>query len=86
MPYVKVWLHFVWATKNRAPYLTDAIRPQIFQHIRLQIALKQACRHRFALKQAAEKFLLCLAKAAAELPVFLQLKQEAIYKSGLLSF
>jgi REP element-mobilizing transposase RayT len=34
MPYIKVWLHFVWATKNREPYLTDAIRPQVFQHIR----------------------------------------------------
>ncbi len=34
MPYVKVWLHFVWSTKNREPYLTDETRPQVFQHIR----------------------------------------------------
>ncbi len=34
MPHVKVWLHFVWSTKNREPYLTDKIRPQVFQHIR----------------------------------------------------
>lgn len=34
MPFVKVWLHFVWSTKNREPYLTDEIRPKVFQHIR----------------------------------------------------
>src|SRR5688500_4867634 len=34
MPWVKVWIHFVWSTKNREPYLTDAIRPKIFEHIR----------------------------------------------------
>jgi len=34
MPWIKVWLHFVWATKNHEPFLTDPIRPMIFQHIR----------------------------------------------------
>src|SRR5688500_15186934 len=34
MPYVKVWIHLVWSTKNRLPFLTDAIRPAVFQHIR----------------------------------------------------
>jgi len=34
MPYVKVWVHFVWTTKNRLPLLTDEIRPRVFQHIR----------------------------------------------------
>jgi REP element-mobilizing transposase RayT len=34
MPYVKVWLHIVWSTKNRFPYLTPEIRPQVFQHLR----------------------------------------------------
>jgi len=34
MPYVKVWIHFVWSTKNREPYLTDEIRQKVFQHIR----------------------------------------------------
>ncbi|MDQ3012505.1 MAG: IS200/IS605 family transposase [Acidobacteriota bacterium] len=34
MPSVKVWIHFVWSTKNREPFLTDNIRPQVFQHIR----------------------------------------------------
>jgi putative transposase len=34
MPFVKVWIHFVWSTKNREPYLTDKIRQTLFQHIR----------------------------------------------------
>ena len=40
MPWIKVWLHFVWSTKNRIPYLQDSIRPQVFDHIR-QNALKK---------------------------------------------
>ena len=34
MPFVKVWIHFVWSTKNREPLLNDEIRQSIFQHIR----------------------------------------------------
>ncbi len=34
MPYVKVWIHLVWSTKNRLPFLTDDIRSKVFQHIR----------------------------------------------------
>ncbi len=34
MPFVKVWIHFVWSTKNREPFLKDEIRPNVFQHIR----------------------------------------------------
>ncbi|MBK9216200.1 MAG: IS200/IS605 family transposase [Chloracidobacterium sp.] len=34
MPWVKVWLHFVWTTKNRHPFLTDEIRQKVFEHIR----------------------------------------------------
>jgi REP element-mobilizing transposase RayT len=33
MPYVKVWVHFVWTTKNRVPLLRDEIRQTVFQHI-----------------------------------------------------
>jgi putative transposase len=33
MPFVKVWIHFVWSTKNREPYLTDEIRHKVLQHI-----------------------------------------------------
>jgi REP element-mobilizing transposase RayT len=34
MPHVKVWIHFVWSTKNREPFLTAAIRQEVFRHIR----------------------------------------------------
>ena len=34
MPWVKVWIHCVWSTKNRESYLTDEIRRHVFQHIR----------------------------------------------------
>ena len=34
MPWVRVWLHFVWSTKNPHPYLTDEIRTKVFAHIR----------------------------------------------------
>lgn len=34
MSYVKVWIHFVWSTKNRVPFLTDDIRTKVFKHIR----------------------------------------------------
>src|SRR5262245_8858839 len=34
MPHVKVWVHFVWTTKNREPLLTDSLRQKVFQHIR----------------------------------------------------
>ncbi len=35
MPYVKVWIHFVWSTKYRIPFMkTLEIRQTIFNHIR----------------------------------------------------
>jgi len=40
MPWIKVWLHFVWATKDRFPYLQDGVRTRVFEHIR-ENALKK---------------------------------------------
>ena len=34
MPWINVWLHFVWSTKNRTPYLRDGVRTRVFEHIR----------------------------------------------------
>ncbi|HLF47545.1 MAG TPA: IS200/IS605 family transposase [Chitinophagaceae bacterium] len=35
MPYIKVYIHFVWSTKNRFPYLsTKEIREAMWKHIR----------------------------------------------------
>jgi REP element-mobilizing transposase RayT len=33
MAFVKNWLHCVWGTKNRIPYMTDNIRKSIIDHI-----------------------------------------------------
>ncbi len=34
MPYLKVWLHIVWSTRNREPLLVKEIRNKVFEHIR----------------------------------------------------
>ncbi len=34
MPYIKIYIHIVWATKNRQKFLTKEIRPQLFEHIK----------------------------------------------------
>lgn len=34
MPYVKVMIHYVWATKNRQPTLSREIRESLFSHIK----------------------------------------------------
>lgn len=41
MPYLKIWIHCVWATKNRVPVLTPEIRQKLFAHIRENAAAKQ---------------------------------------------
>lgn len=34
MPFIKVYIHFVWSTKNRIPFLkTIEIREAMWQHI-----------------------------------------------------
>lgn len=40
MPYIKIWVHLVWATKNREPLLTQSIRQNVFTHIK-ENALKK---------------------------------------------
>ncbi|MEI6348978.1 MAG: IS200/IS605 family transposase [Bacteroidota bacterium] len=35
MPFIKVYIHFVWSTKNRVPYLsTPEVRKIMWKHIR----------------------------------------------------
>ncbi len=34
MPYTKVYIHYVWSTKNRVPILTQPFRNLLFDHIR----------------------------------------------------
>jgi len=40
MPYIKIWLHIVWATKNRYPVLKKEIRPTVFDHTKANARLK----------------------------------------------
>jgi REP element-mobilizing transposase RayT len=41
MPFIKIWIHLVWSTKNRTPYLqgTD-LRKKVWQHIKENAASK----------------------------------------------
>jgi len=34
MSFIKVYVHYVWSTKNRVPFLVNAIRFEVFKHIR----------------------------------------------------
>ncbi|MBK8626714.1 MAG: IS200/IS605 family transposase [Saprospiraceae bacterium] len=35
MPYIKIYIHFVWSTKHRIPYLdTPELRKTVWQHIK----------------------------------------------------
>jgi len=34
MPFIKVWIHFVWSTKGRQPVLIDEFRDKLFAHIK----------------------------------------------------
>jgi Transposase and inactivated derivatives len=34
MSYIRIWVHSVWATKNRIPYMKNDIKNQIIIHIR----------------------------------------------------
>jgi putative transposase len=35
MPFIKVYIHFVWSTKNRVPYLdTLELRQEVWRHIK----------------------------------------------------
>ena len=34
MAYVRIWIHAVWGTKNRKPYLLDDTKQQIINHIK----------------------------------------------------
>lgn len=34
MPYTKVMIHFIWATKNRQPIITKELKPVLLNHIK----------------------------------------------------
>lgn len=34
MPYLTVWVHYVWSTKNREPMILRGVKPLLYAHIR----------------------------------------------------
>lgn len=34
MGYTKIWIHFVWTTKNRQPFLKKGVKSKLIAHIR----------------------------------------------------
>ena len=40
MPFIKIWINLVWATKKREPLLTKDIRQLVFKHIRENAVIK----------------------------------------------
>ena len=40
MPWIRVWLHFVWSTHQREPLLTDNVRSRVFEHIKVNARKK----------------------------------------------
>jgi REP element-mobilizing transposase RayT len=40
MSLIRIWVHCVWTTKNRVPYLKDQIREKVITHIRENAAEK----------------------------------------------
>ena len=41
MPYIRIWVHLVWATKSRKQFLNDEIRQSVFNHIKKNAKKKQ---------------------------------------------
>lgn len=40
MSYVRIWIHCVWGTKNRTPYLNSGNKNEIFRHIKENAKVK----------------------------------------------
>lgn len=41
MPYSKVMIHFIWATKNRSPIITKELKPLLLRHIKENSVAKE---------------------------------------------
>ncbi len=33
MPYIKIWIHIIWSTKNRERIITKELKPKLIKHI-----------------------------------------------------
>ncbi len=41
MSYVKIWIHAVWGTKKRHPFLTDKVKSEVIRHIKDNAKIKK---------------------------------------------
>ncbi len=41
MPYVKLWVHFMWSTKYRQKQITKELKPKLLEHIKSNAAQKK---------------------------------------------
>lgn len=41
MPFIRIWLHIIWSTKNREKLITKALKPKLLQHIQHYTREKQ---------------------------------------------
>ncbi|MGD8782034.1 MAG: IS200/IS605 family transposase [Ignavibacteria bacterium] len=41
MSFVRVWIHFIWSTRNREKYLTNDIRQKVIEHIKSNCKKKE---------------------------------------------
>lgn len=41
MPYVKLWIHFIWSTKNRQKLITKELKPKLLEHIKANAVEKK---------------------------------------------
>ncbi len=41
MPFIKIWIHLIFSTKNRAQLITKELKPQLLAHIRENADSKQ---------------------------------------------
>ena len=33
MPFIRIWIHLIWSTKNRKPIITRKLKPELLKHI-----------------------------------------------------
>ena len=41
MPYLRIWVHLIWSTKERRPLLNESLREKVFSHMKENAAKKE---------------------------------------------
>ena len=40
MPYIRIWIHLIWATKNRERIIAKELKPKLIEHIKENAKVK----------------------------------------------